>query len=145
MGRTALADSDPGLCWSGMAPQKKGQAAMRHGSRQWLAVILLRMYGATLRIKIENEEVWLRHLEDGGSVLLCAWHQQFYPLVCYFAKFSKFRPSIMISKSKDGEFIARVCRKMGWFPVRGSSSKGGATALKEMTVKLKQNCLKAKP
>jgi lysophospholipid acyltransferase (LPLAT)-like uncharacterized protein len=38
----------------------------------------------------------------------------------------------MISQSRDGDFIADVVRRIGWIPVRGSSSKGGRKALQEM-------------
>lgn len=108
-----------------------------------LVVALLRLYQATLRIKVENEAAWVQYLQGGGKVLLCAWHQQFYPFVCYFRKFSQLNPSIMISRSKDGEFIAQICHRMGWAPARGSSSQGGASALKEMTANLLQNRLAA--
>lgn len=35
----------------------------------------------------------------------------------------------MISRSFDGELIARVAQRLGYVPVRGSSSRGGAGAL----------------
>lgn len=35
----------------------------------------------------------------------------------------------MVSRSFDGEFIARTIEKLGFVAVRGSSSRGGATAL----------------
>jgi hypothetical protein len=38
----------------------------------------------------------------------------------------------MTSQSRDGEFIARVIRRFGFVPVRGSSSRGGQKALLEM-------------
>lgn len=38
----------------------------------------------------------------------------------------------MISRSKDGEYLARYLKIMGGVPVRGSSSRGGLAALKEM-------------
>ena len=38
----------------------------------------------------------------------------------------------MTSRSLDGEFIARVISRMGFLPVRGSSSRGGQRALLEM-------------
>jgi hypothetical protein len=37
--------------------------------------------------------------------------------------------AIMISQSRDGEFIAHIVRILGWEPVRGSSSRGGREAL----------------
>ena len=38
----------------------------------------------------------------------------------------------MTSRSLDGEYIARVIRRFGFLPVRGSSSRGGQRALLEM-------------
>ena len=38
----------------------------------------------------------------------------------------------MINQSSDGDIIAGVARLTGWYPVRGSSSKGGKDALKLM-------------
>ncbi len=40
--------------------------------------------------------------------------------------------AVMTSRSLDGEFIARVISRMGFLPVRGSSSRGGQRALLEM-------------
>ena len=90
---------------------------------------VIRLYVATLRLTVINEQAWLDHYRSGGRILLCGWHQQLYPMIAYLGK---HRPSIMISRSKDGEFIARVAQRIGWLPVRGSSSKGGASALRQM-------------
>ena len=40
--------------------------------------------------------------------------------------------AVMTSLSLDGEYIARVIRRLGFMPVRGSSSRGGQRALLEM-------------
>ncbi len=40
--------------------------------------------------------------------------------------------NIMVSRSKDGEYIAQVMKRLGLDAVRGSSSKGGEQALREM-------------
>lgn len=91
-----------------------------------------RIYSGTFRLKIENEKAWLDHLEKGGSVLLCAWHQQFFSAIRHFQVYSKYSPGIMISRSKDGAIVAGVARRTGWRPIRGSSSRGGKAALKRM-------------
>jgi lysophospholipid acyltransferase (LPLAT)-like uncharacterized protein len=49
----------------------------------------------------------------------------------------------MISQSQDGEIIARVAEKCGWHAVRGSSSRNGGRALKEMVRHLKNSGLAA--
>lgn len=38
--------------------------------------------------------------------------------------------AVMVSRSRDGEWMAAVLRRLGYFVVRGSSSRGGAGGLK---------------
>jgi len=40
--------------------------------------------------------------------------------------------AIMVSQSKDGDFISGVVNKLGWHTARGSSSKGGRVAFREL-------------
>jgi len=44
---------------------------------------------------------------------------------------------VLISKSKDGEYIAGIAGKLGYEPVRGSTSRGGFEALAAMIEKAK--------
>ena len=104
---------------------------------------LNRIYSGTFRLTIENEEEWLDYLNNGGTVLLCTWHQQFFSGVRHFQSYKDFKPSIMISQSKDGKIVAGVAERSGWNPVRGSSSKGGVLALKNMIVNLRKSKLSA--
>lgn len=97
---------------------------------------LIHVYSWTFRLQVENEKPWLDHLQSGGKVLLCCWHQQFFSAVRYFRKYSAHHPALMISKSKDGDVIALIAEKTGWHTVRGSSSKSGAPALKDMIAHL---------
>lgn len=66
-------------------------------------------------------------LEDSGQVLIYAiWHnQQLFLLYPYRGQ--KIAP--LISKSSDGEYIARCLPKFGMRAIRGSTSRGGARAL----------------
>lgn len=102
-----------------------------------------RLYSNTFRLKIENEEKWLNYLNNGGIVLLCTWHQQFFSAIRHFQSYKSFNPSLMISQSKDGKIVAGVAKRSGWNPVRGSSSKGGTLALKDMIANLKKSKLSA--
>ncbi len=47
----------------------------------------------------------------------------------------------MVSRSFDGEYIARTIEKLGFVAVRGSSSRGGATALLGLKDQLEQGNL----
>ena len=110
------------------------------GTQAFHAVLyrFIRVYSSTFRLRIENEQKWLEHLEKGGRVVLCTWHQQFFSAIRHFQTYSRFKPSLMISKSADGELIANVAERSGWHTVRGSSSRDGGTALKEMILHLKR-------
>jgi len=95
-------------------------------------------YCSTLRLKIVNEDPWLNFLERGGRILICGWHQQFFTYVYYGKKHARYNPSMMASKSLDGEISSGIARQAGCYPVRGSSSRNGGPALREMTNRLKK-------
>jgi lysophospholipid acyltransferase (LPLAT)-like uncharacterized protein len=46
--------------------------------------------------------------------------------------------AVVISQSRDGELAAHAARRMGYRVVRGSSSRGGIAALKELIIVLKE-------
>jgi lysophospholipid acyltransferase (LPLAT)-like uncharacterized protein len=102
-----------------------------------------RAYSWTFRLKVENEKEWMDYLENGESVLLCTWHQQFFSAIRHFQNYKVFNPSIMISQSSDGEIVAGVAERTGWNTVRGSSSRDGRGALKKMIANLKKSKLAA--
>jgi lysophospholipid acyltransferase (LPLAT)-like uncharacterized protein len=104
---------------------------------------LILFYSWTLRLKIENDKEWMDYRRNGGVVLLCTWHQQFFSAILPFKNYKTFNPSIMISQSRDGEIVAKIALRSGWNPVRGSSSKGGMEALKKMITHLKEKKLAA--
>jgi hypothetical protein len=96
------------------------------------------LYSWTFRFTVENEREWKTHIENGGRVVLYTWHQQFFSAIRHFKTYEPYRPSLMISQSSDGDIIAGIARLSGWHPVRGSSSKEGRKALREII-----KCLKA--
>jgi hypothetical protein len=118
--------------------------------RYWLTSLvpgllyhLLRAYSWTFRLHVENEKPWLDYLQGGGRVLLCGWHQQFFAAIRHFKTYAPYRPALMISQSKDGDIIAGIAEKSGWHTVRGSSSRDGGRALKEMVGQLQLTGLAA--
>ncbi len=70
----------------------------------------------------------------GNSVLYAIWHGVQLPLI-YTHRNMGIR--IMISRSRDGSLVSSLCEKMGFNPVRGSSSRGGVTAARELLDSLK--------
>jgi lysophospholipid acyltransferase (LPLAT)-like uncharacterized protein len=98
----------------------------------------IRTYSWTFRFRVENEQDWMTYHRKGGAVLLCVWHQQFFAAIRHFKTYQPFSPSLMISKSKDGEIIAGVAERSGWKTVRGSSSTDGRQAMGMMIDNLKE-------
>jgi len=100
-----------------------------------LGVALLRAHASTLRITVENDGPLDELVDAKVPVLLCSWHGRFYGGISFFQRYA---PAIAISLSGDGELIARLVERLGWRPVRGSSSRGGAQALGGMIAALEQ-------
>jgi lysophospholipid acyltransferase (LPLAT)-like uncharacterized protein len=100
---------------------------------------LLRFYLSLLRVRVAGEEIALGCLTEYGRLIIAVWHQRFLPALAYVTKFRNFKPIVMISQSRDGELAARIADKLGLVPVRGSSSRGGTTALVEILKALKEN------
>lgn len=93
-----------------------------------LVALLLRLNGMTLRHEIIAEAGALPATPPAKGIF-CFWHRCTLPCAWYFRK---FRCSILISRSFDGELIARTLQLLGFDAVRGSSSRGGAAGLLQM-------------
>lgn len=92
---------------------------------------LLDLYTKTLRVQFEGTQKVQQHLEKGGRVIISSWHQRFFGGF-FLPQIFRWSPCIMISQSRDGDFISKVVSHIGWIPVRGSSSRGGKEALRVM-------------
>jgi lysophospholipid acyltransferase (LPLAT)-like uncharacterized protein len=90
-----------------------------------LTALLLAAIGATLRFEVIAEEGAFPEKPPTKGIY-CFWHRSTLPCGWYFRK---FRCSILISQSFDGELIARTLGLLGYYSVRGSSSRGGAAGL----------------
>ena len=91
----------------------------------WIASVLF----ATCRIKTHGQEY--RSQLDARDVPFIAsfWHYTFF-FVFYYLR--KDHGVVMVSASRDGEYISRVARKFGFRTVRGSRKKGGLKAIKSL-------------
>ncbi len=100
---------------------------------------IIRLYLSMCRLSVINEEVILDYLHTGGKAVAAIWHQRFFGLIGYAKKFSVYSPSVMISRSTDGEMIAQLALRLGFRPIRGSSSRGGRRALRAIVDDLAHN------
>ena len=62
--------------------------------------------------------------------MVALWHNSLLPLLFHLRYYGAV---IIVSQSKDGELIAKVLHRLGFYTVRGSSSRGGARAMLGMS------------
>jgi lysophospholipid acyltransferase (LPLAT)-like uncharacterized protein len=86
---------------------------------------IIRGLHATLRVRHVNAE----NLTEQKQVIIAFWHAHLLLML-----HCKWRPPavVMISRSRDGEYIASVFDHYGLEAARGSSTRGGSAALREM-------------
>lgn len=90
---------------------------------------LIRLLGRTMTLTTQGE-AQVDALHRGKQpIILAFWHAQqlMIPL-----GYRGAGTHILISQHQDGEIIARIIRRFGHRAVRGSSTRGGAGALREL-------------
>jgi lysophospholipid acyltransferase (LPLAT)-like uncharacterized protein len=95
----------------------------------WLGARLIRFVAFTQRSDVLGEIAVMEHWHRGEYVIICAWHDQLLMMVTVYQGPGT---KILISRSRDGELIARTVSYFGQGSVRGSSSRGGREAFREM-------------
>lgn len=118
------------------------QELSRYALRYNLTVIayyITRLYFLTVRVESVNEEAVGQHLQKGGKLFAALWHRRIIAGIGYAKCFCIYRPSVMISQSRDGDLIADVFARMNFRSVRGSSSLNGKKALMAMVDDLSRN------
>ena len=100
-------------------------------SAAFLAIVLTRLLFATCRRQIRLEVPGINPYDGTGDAryLFCAWHDQIL-MTCFTG-----RPTNMaglVSRHQDGSYLADAMRCLGVTPIRGSSSRGGAQAMRQM-------------
>lgn len=90
---------------------------------------LIRIIGKTIRYEVEGWENF-EAIEKAGKIPVYSfWHNRIFSGTYFFRN----RGIVVItSQSKDGEYIARFIKRLGFGAVRGSSTRGGVGALVEM-------------
>jgi lysophospholipid acyltransferase (LPLAT)-like uncharacterized protein len=102
-----------------------------------LAYIMVRLFGATFRIRVYNFEAFEKL--PGGKIL-CGWHGRSMVASIFFRKRGYW---VIISKSKDGDIQTHVFQNLGFNVIRGSTGRGGERALIESIRELKKGATMA--
>ena len=87
------------------------------------------LHRSTLRVRLLHGERFRDLSARGVPILFALWHGRMFLSIQVHRKQGIVT---MASRSKDGEIIARWLERNGYVVARGSTSRGGGTAFKEM-------------
>lgn len=101
---------------------------------------VVRLLGVTLRLRVSGIEPLLPYWSAGRPLIYAMWHGRILMVPWLNARLRRTRgaraPRVLASRSADGELVARFVRRFGLAVVRGSSSRGGAAALRGLVAAL---------
>jgi len=87
-------------------------------------------------IKVEGRQKETEALaQSQGKAVYATWHQR---VIFHARHLAHHDLTVMVSQSRDGEYAVRLLNLFGHKNVRGSSTRGGPLALKELTQKIKE-------
>jgi lysophospholipid acyltransferase (LPLAT)-like uncharacterized protein len=106
-----------------------------------LAANLARLIFSTIRLRITDRSGFLTNPPEGPRILVF-WHNRIPAISIGFLRHypakhpSRKGVSVLTSPSKDGDILAGVMANLGMGSVRGSSSRRGSTAIRELSALL---------
>lgn len=95
----------------------------------WLTLAFYRAWAATWRTSVIESDVHRALHKKGQPRIYAHWHRDELAIVQFVGRMNI---ATMTSHSKDGQLIDFVIRKLGGATARGSSSRGGAGALRTL-------------
>ena len=93
------------------------------------------MLRKTVRLTIVGDDNFKSVMNGGGKAIFTFWHgNMIIPMIRHIDE----GVVVLVSEHGDGEIIANVLSSLGYGLVRGSTTRGGAKALKEMMKRFKK-------
>ncbi len=94
-----------------------------------LGRVVVPLLGSTLRLTIRTPDSLDALRRTGGRVIYAVWHGRMLGLIL-----TERGKGIcaLVSQHRDGDYVSRIARSLGFNPVRGSPAQGGWRALKAM-------------
>ena len=90
---------------------------------------LIRGLGKTMRWSVKGTKLVDQLYSQRNALIIVFWHgQQLMMPLAYRGKGAH----ILISQHRDGELISRIVKRFGFGSVRGSSTRGGSLALRQL-------------
>ncbi|MCA9472017.1 MAG: lysophospholipid acyltransferase family protein [Nitrospirales bacterium] len=90
---------------------------------------LIQWLGRSLEISRQGEEPVLDLYRNGQSMIFAFWHGRQLMMPCVYRGRKAY---VLISQHRDGELIHRLIGRLGFRSVRGSTTRGGTAALRDL-------------
>lgn len=87
-----------------------------------------RFWLSTCRLTVRGRE-HLEAVREKGGMIAPFWH---YSIIYLFHHLYRYGGVVLVSASRDGEYVARTAERFGLEAIRGSSNRQGAQALKKL-------------
>ncbi|HYS16362.1 MAG TPA: lysophospholipid acyltransferase family protein [Candidatus Binatia bacterium] len=101
-----------------------------------VAAALVRLLGTTLRLRAEGIDALAPSWTAARPLIYCVWHGRILMVPWLNARLRRTHGarevSVLASRSRDGGIVGDYARRFGLDVVRGSSSRGGALALRAL-------------
>ncbi len=104
------------------------------GMKARASAMVIRVLGATWRLDLDGQDSLDRARAVHPNVVFSFWHGRLLPL-CWSHR--GWGIEVLTSEHRDGELIGQTIRRLGFGHVRGSSTRGGARALRELVRKIR--------
>ena len=105
------------------------------------AALAVRALGVTLRITETGVEALRPRWAQDQPLIYAVWHGRILMIPWLTARLRRTRGAravrVLASRSRDGELVARWVTRFGLSVVRGSSSRGGAEALRSLAASVR--------
>lgn len=94
-----------------------------------VGAVVIKLLGKTMRVTVRGDAAVEKLYREGKHIILAFWHgrQLMIPLV-----YKGNEVHVLISQHRDGELISQIMARFGYRSVRGSSTRGGTQALRQL-------------
>lgn len=107
---------------------------LTHAVTAPLAAATAALMWSSYRLRVTGDVDGRRLLESGEPVVLTLWHDGIFATAPYLRVVARrgVEVTYLVSPSVDGDLVARVVRRIGGRVVRGSATRSGVKAMREL-------------
>jgi len=99
--------------------------------------LLVCLWFSTIRLRWFGGEYTTPSPKGRRNGIFVFWHQR---LFCFVYTHRALGGHVLVSRSRDGDLIARLLAGLGFAPVRGSSLRGGGEAVRRLLEVMRDGC-----